>query len=206
VAAIQSLAVTLLPAALASYAQQYPGVEIDAHVAPVDEILRAVRDGRADVGLVAGPTPALPRNVGADRLYREPFVAVVRSTDPLAQRPRVPLSALADRPLVLVPASSPTGATIHAAFAAAGVVPRVRLTIDSGEALRELVRAGVGITILPARYLDVPRRDLRAVALVRPTPWREVFSLTSTGDVSTATTAFVNLIRVQIRSAGAQKH
>jgi DNA-binding transcriptional LysR family regulator len=200
VAAIQSLAVTLLPPALARYANQFPGVTIEAHVAQADAIVAAVRDGRADVGLVAGPTPPLPAAITSERLYREPFVAVVRAGDPLARRARVAMADLKDRPLVLVPASSPTGVTIHAACAAAGLTPQVRMTVDSGEALRELVRAGVGITILPARYLSGSGSGLRAVRLVRPTPWREVFALRSPGEPSAAATAFLDLLRKQVPS------
>lgn len=200
VAAIQSLAVTSVPPALALYAREFPGVEIDAHVAVADVILAAVRDGRTDVGLVAGPTPPIPTGVTAERLYREPFVAVVRAEDPLAQQLQIAMIDLKDRPLVLVPASSPTGATIHAACAAAGLTPRVRITFDSGEALRELVRAGVGITILPARYLRGPQDGLRAVRLVRPTPWREVFALRSSSEPSAAASSFLDLLRKQLRS------
>ena len=180
---MQSLAVTLLPSTLTLFARRYPGVQIEARVAPANEIVGEVRDGRADVGLVAGPTPPLPRVVKAESLYREPFVAVVRASYSFARRPHLRLTDLRDTPMVLVPPSSPTGAIIHAAFAAAGVTPRLRLTFDSGEALRELVRAGVGVTILPARYLQGPQRGLRAVRLVRPTPSREVQALTSTGEI-----------------------
>jgi len=175
-------------------------LEIDAHVAVADAILAAVRDGRTDVGLVAGPTPPIPAGVTAERLYREPFVAVVRAEDPLAQQLQIAMIDLKDRPLVLVPASSPTGATIHAACAAAGLTPSVRITFDSGEALRELVRAGVGITILPARYLRGPQDGLRAVRLVRPTPWREVFALRSSSEPSAAASSFLDLLRKQLRS------
>jgi DNA-binding transcriptional LysR family regulator len=199
VAAIQSLAVTLLPPALALYAGKFPGVQIDARVGQADAILDVVRDGRADVGLLAGPTPIVPAAVTAERLYREPFVAVVRTADPLARRTQIPMAELKDRPLVLVPASSPTGATIHAACVAAGLTPKIRMTIDSGEALREMVRAGVGITILPARYLSGPQKGLRAVRLVRPTPWREVFALRSPGEPSAAAAAFLDLLRKQVR-------
>lgn len=201
VAAMQSLAVTLLPPALALYARRHPGVEIDAHVSTADAILAGVRDGRSDVGLVAGPLAPLPRTVTAERLAREPFVVVVRASDPLAKRPHVALTELGDRPFVLVPPSSPTGAIIHAACAAAGLKPRIRITIDSGEALRELVRAGVGVTILPARYLAQPQPGLRAVRLVRPTPWREVFALRSTAEPSAAAAAFLDLLRKRAASA-----
>jgi DNA-binding transcriptional LysR family regulator len=197
VAAIQSLAVTLLPPALAVFARQHAGIEIGVHVATADDVLAAVRDGRADLGLVAGPAPPLSAAVAAELLYREAFVAVVRASDPLARRRQVPLAELRGRPLLLVPASSPTGALIHAACASAGFSPQVRLTIDSGEVLRALVRAGVGATILPERYLPGRESGLRAVRLVRPTPGREVLALRAPGAVSPAAEALLDLLRAR---------
>jgi DNA-binding transcriptional LysR family regulator len=63
---------------------------------------------------------------------------------------------------------------IHEACDRAGFSPRVRLTLASAEALRETVRAGLGVTILPRGYASPSDRDLVAVALSRPTPKREV--------------------------------
>jgi DNA-binding transcriptional LysR family regulator len=50
----------------------------------------------------------------------------------------------------------------------------VRLTLASAEALRETVRAGLGITILPRGYAAPTDRDLVAIPLTHPTPRREV--------------------------------
>ena len=45
-----------------------------------------------------------------------------------------------------------------------------RLALSSGEAIRAMVRAGLGISILPARYLPPDDPHLTAIDLVRPTP------------------------------------
>jgi LysR family cyn operon transcriptional activator len=203
IAAIQSLAVTLLPPALVRFARRHPGIEISVNVAGADDVTAAVRDGRADLGLVAGPAPPPSATVSAELLYREAFVAVVRASDPLARRRQVPLSELRQRPLVLVPLTSPTGVLIHAACASAGFAPLVRLTIDSGEVLRALVRSGVGLTILPERYLAGPESGLRAVRLVRPTPRREVLVLRAPGTTAPAAEALLALLRARRPAPGA---
>jgi DNA-binding transcriptional LysR family regulator len=79
--------------------------------------------------------------------------------------------------LVLVPDGTFLSDIIHDACQRAGFVPRVRLTLASAEALRETVRAGLGLTILPAGYATPADRDLVALPLTHPTPEREVLLL-----------------------------
>jgi DNA-binding transcriptional LysR family regulator len=45
---------------------------------------------------------------------------------------------------------------------------------QSAEALRETVRAGLGVTLLPRGYAAPSDRDLIAIPLTHPTPKREV--------------------------------
>ena len=60
---------------------------------------------------------------------------------------------------------------------AAGFAPQVVLELESGEALRETVRAGYGLTVLPAGYLRADDPGLVALQLIQPTPLREVVAL-----------------------------
>ena len=105
---------------------------------------------------------------------RGQLVALLRKTDPLAKSKRLRLAQLASRDLLLVPDGTFLSDIIHAACERAGFSPRVRLTLASAEALRETVRAGLGITLLPRGYAAPSDRDLVAVPLSRPTPKREV--------------------------------
>jgi DNA-binding transcriptional LysR family regulator len=77
--------------------------------------------------------------------------------------------------LVLVPATTFTGEIIHDACREAGFAPRVVLTLSSAEALCEVVRAGLAMTILPAGYLRPSDPGLRAVRLKDPTPKRDLW-------------------------------
>jgi len=195
IAAIQSLNATLLPAPLAAFSARYPGVEVRARTYPAESVADAIRQGREEIGLVAGAPPETLARLTVRRLYRERFVAIVHRRDPLARRGQVPVAALRDRPLALVPPGTYTGAVIRSACERAGFVPRIALTLDSGEGLRELVRAGRGVTVLPERYLPPGDRDLRSVRLVDPVPVRDVLALQNPARVaSRAAEAFLALL------------
>ena len=173
--AVQSACVSLLPRALAAFAGAYPGVELSVRTLAAEKIVKAVESGQADLGFVAGAPSSALRDVERELLRREELVALVRKDDPLARRKVLRLAALAERTLVLVPATTFTGEIIHEACRAAGFEPRVVLTLSSAEALCEVVRAGLSLTILPAGYLRRSDPQLVAVRLKDPTPSRDLW-------------------------------
>jgi len=175
--AVQSVCVSLLPRALAAFANAYPGIELSVRTLAAEKIAKAVASGQADLGFVAGAPSFALRDVDRELLRREELVALVRKADPLSRRKQVRLAALAERPLVLVPGGTFTGEIIHEACRAAGFAPRVVLTLSSAEALCEVVRAGLALTILPAGYLRRPDSGAAALVAVRlkdPTPRRNL--------------------------------
>jgi DNA-binding transcriptional LysR family regulator len=173
--AVQSACVTLLPRALAEFSRTHPGVELSVRTLAAEKIAKTVASGQADLGFVAGAPSSALRDVERELVRREELVALVRKKDPLARRKVMPLSALAERPLVLVPGSTFTGEIIHDACRQAGFAPRVVLTLSSAEALCEVVRAGLALTILPGGYLRPTDPELCAVRLRNPTPRRDLW-------------------------------
>jgi LysR family transcriptional activator of glutamate synthase operon len=174
VGSIQSLNLTLLPPVLARFATAEPAVELTLRTLQGTEIARALRRDAVELAVVAGAPAEHLVGLVTQELYVEQFAAIVRRDDPLAAVRKLPLKRLAERDLVLVPPDSFTGRAVLAACAEAGFRPRVRLALASGEALRETVRAGLGVTILPRGYLGPHDPDLVAVALHRPSPHRSV--------------------------------
>lgn len=173
-AAIQSLSATLLPRALALLANQYPGITPSVRTLPAESIPRAIAAGRADVGLLAGAPRSSLRGLSVRVLFEEPLVALMQRRDALARAKSLRLARLAGRELLLVPDGTFLSDIVHEACERAGFSPRVKLTLASAEALRETVRAGLGITILPRGYAPVADRDLVALPLTHPTPRRDV--------------------------------
>ncbi len=174
IAAIQSLSATLLPGALSRLAREHPAVRPSVRTLAAESIARAVASGRADVGLLAGAPRSSLRGLSVKVLFEEPLVALVRRSDPLARVKKLRMKQLKERELLLVPDGTFLSNMVHEACESAGFSPRVRLTLASAEALRETVRAGLGMTILPKGYASPSDRDLVAVPLTHPTPRREV--------------------------------
>jgi DNA-binding transcriptional LysR family regulator len=196
VAAIRSLSATLLPPLLARFARQHPAVQLAVRTHSAEAIPRLVAAGRVDLGLLAGAPLASLRGLSATTLFEEPLVALVRRGDPLARRGSVRLRALSERELVIVPDGTFLSAIIHDACREAGFQPRVVLTLASAEALRETVRAGLGLTILPRGYATPAVPGLAAVALTHPTPKRDVLLVEPGSDARVPPRAAGALVRM----------
>ncbi len=199
VASIQSLNATLLPAPIARFVARYPGVALGVRTHPAEAIAQAVRHGGEEIGFVAGAPPETLTGLSVRRLYQERFVAIIHKSDPLARRRKIAMAALRERALALVPAGTYTATVVHSACERAGFVPRVAVTLDSGEGLREIVRAGKLITILPERYLPKNDDRLSAVALTDPTPTRDVLALRNPARLGTrAADTFLSLVEAHV--------
>jgi DNA-binding transcriptional LysR family regulator len=199
VGSIQSLNATLLPTPIATFVARYPGVALAVRTHPAEAIAQAVRDGGEEIGFVAGAPPETLTGLSVRRLYQERFVAIIHKSDPLARRRQIPMAALRDRALALVPAGTYTATVVHSACERAGFVPRVAVTLDSGEGLREIVRAGKVITVLPERYLPKNDDRLCAVKLVDPTPMRDVLALRNPARIGTkAADTFLALVEAHV--------
>lgn len=174
IGSMQTLNSTLVPRPLARFALEHPAVQVSLHTLAAEDIPTAIVEGRIELGLIAGAPATALGDLHVQRLCSEELVAIVRHDDPLAKRRRVPLKQLAERGLVMVLQGTFTNGLIVEACRKAGFVPTVLLRLESGEAIREVVREGLGITILPAGRLGNRDPNLRAVRLTHPTPKREV--------------------------------
>lgn len=185
IGAAQTLAASMMPALVARFTQEHPGVELELQTVTSESAAEALKEGRVDLALVAGPVPD-DEDVAARACYQQRFVAVCREDDALACQPTVSLSQLRDRDLVLVPSDTFTSRTVHDACARAGFVPRVRFRLASVTGLCALVREGVGLTLLPEGAVPPGDPVLRERPLTRPTVRRPVMVAWLAGAESSA--------------------
>lgn len=177
IGSIQSLNLTLLPCALARFARRHQRVALRLRTHAGEDLPGELRAGRCDLAFVAGVPDAALAGCRRRLLEREEFVAIVRRDDPLARLRRMPLARLKGRPWLSVLSGTYTRRLLDDACQRAGFTPQLVLELESGEALRETVRAGYGLTVLPAGYLRADDPGLVAVQLLQPTPVREVVAL-----------------------------
>jgi DNA-binding transcriptional LysR family regulator len=156
------------------FALAHPEVQVSLHTFAAEDIPAALAEGRIDLGLIAGAPAQVLGQLEVRQLCSEELVAIVRRDDALTKPRSLALRRLADRGFVMVLQGTFTNGLIVEACRKAGFLPKVLLRLESGEAIREVVRAGLGLTILPAGYLAEGDPTLRAVRLTHPTPKRDV--------------------------------
>lgn len=160
----------LLPPILAAARQRMPGLEIIVETGNTPEILRHVRQGTLDAGLVTLPH-TLDRGLMRVKLRRDELVALVPAAT--AFDSAVTPAQLAGQPLILYERGGDTRGIVDAWFRNAGLTPRPIMELGSVEAIKVLVGSGLGASVLPRLALDQEVPGARRLAL-RPTTAREL--------------------------------
>ena len=131
---------------LSAIKQNHPGLSLSLAMGNADTVLRDVIDYRTDVAVLA-TDPNDPR-LHVLPYRKERLVLFVPRGHELVERGKVPLSALSGRDLVLRERGSVTRTIFEDAMYGANVEPSGILEIQSREACREAVAAGLGIGVV----------------------------------------------------------
>lgn len=129
--------------------KRFPNTEITVTVAATEEIVSGLLDRRFDLGLISLPYPEEKLRILP--LFEEELLGL-RPTPPRAAGKHVITiqpKALADVPFLLYPKRSNMRTIIERFFKELGVSLRVIMEADDTEAIKRLVQAGFGYSILP---------------------------------------------------------
>jgi LysR family hydrogen peroxide-inducible transcriptional activator len=174
---IPTMAPYLLPTVVREIRRRYPATELRLRELRTAELVDALLDGTLDLGLLAAPVPELERGVEVAELARDPFVLALPEGHPFAGRARLPQSALAGLPMLLLEEGHclRTHAENACSQIGAGTLGSIQAT--GLPSLSQMVAAGMGATLLPACAVEVetrPGSGLTTRRLRRPEPFRIV--------------------------------
>jgi LysR family transcriptional regulator for metE and metH len=150
-----------LPRVLGPFHRQFPGVEVRIDAAATDRPIAALLAGEIDLALVFDGTG--DAQVRMTRLFEDENIVVMAPGHPLAGKKVVEAADLADVPLYLYAAPLEETVLYRRILRPAGVRPRQAQHIQLTEAAIELVKAGLGVSVL-ARWAVEPH--LKAGQLV----------------------------------------
>src|SRR5262245_41471500 len=159
-----------LPEVLAAFHRDHPGVRIALRQSSAAEALELVRRGAVDLAVLSPAGD--PGGLELTPLAEEPLRLIVEPGDPLTGC-AVRLGDLSGRPFVLAEPSSALRETVVEACQAEGFSPVPLLEVGDPSAVRFLVGAGLGVSLVPASWLEVPGPEV-GVALVEPTPLHRI--------------------------------
>lgn len=135
---------------LRAFADKYPGPQLSLVIKNTAGIARELRDGQIDVAVLTATIGETSGETWPDALTLrvDPVVAVVAKDHPWADRDGATLADLAAAPLVLRELGTPTRTLLDNALLDAGLTAERVMEIDDWESMREVVAAGLGVTVL----------------------------------------------------------
>lgn len=164
-------AALILPRVALLARERMPAVELVILEGGTSTLAELAAERRLDLGLVRLPLPAnqpAAALLETHALFQERLMVLLRRNHPLsAHREGVAIAELRDEPLMLTRRDQGTlHEQIMNAITAAGFAPRLVCEGAETHTLLRLVEAGVGITILPERSLQlIPGLEEQIVGL-----------------------------------------
>ena len=174
----------LLPQALETLSQHHPAIDVQVAVLTSRETLHRLAEGSLEIGLVALPqTPVKQLRIKPWR--RDPVMAFLPAR---GECPQVVTPAwLAAQPLILNDNTTRLSRLTAEWFASDGHQPAARIQLNYNDAIKSLVAAGYGATLLPHEACT-PLPDSRiAMRPLQPLLWRQLGIAHRDGDVERAT-------------------
>jgi len=158
----------LLPPLLQQLRLSHPLLKVDVRTGNTSDIVRGVEENRIDIGLVT--LPAAGKCLSVSPLGTDEFVVIMEKD--LSGRSATPLSPddLLPLPLIIFEPGSGTRSLIDEWFRDAGYAARPVMELGSIEAIKRMVRAGLGYSIVPRMAVDVmeEREGLSLHSMVPP--------------------------------------
>ncbi|MET4575633.1 LysR family transcriptional regulator [Ottowia thiooxydans] len=171
-----SAIVQFLPEDLGAFSHRHPQVKIDLEEHLSSEVVRAVQEGAADLGICnasalshGGPLQSRP--------YREDHLAlIVPSGHPLAERESIDFMETLEFDHVGLHANSSLYLAMHHAAGDAGRSIKLRIRITSLDAMCRMIDNGLGVGVMPERAFGLMHGvgDLRGVPLTNDWASRQI--------------------------------
>ena len=172
--AIVSAVRPLIQATLA-LKNRHPGLELHVSAAKSMELVARVASGELDAAIVVREPGAGRGELTWTPLYAEPMVLLApRNTEEASPR-----TLLARHPFIRFDRSQHTGQLVERTLRRLRAKPQEFLELNAIESMVELVRSGLGVTLLPLlrdgrwagdaklRVIELPQAEERRIALVR---------------------------------------
>lgn len=163
VGASSTAATYVLPLLLHQFHAAYPAVELCVQTSVSGRIVDMVQSSRVDCGIVMDFR-------ATDALIETPLseyatVAVVYPAHPLAASLHVTASELAASPLILMASGTNLREYVDRLLSEAGIVAQIALELDNVEAIKKMIEAQLGISLLPQVALESETASGRLIAL-----------------------------------------
>ncbi len=148
---------------LAKFCQRNPNINVILQVANRDAVLKQLSDNSTDLAIMGQPPEGL--DLTAESFMQNPLVVVADPAHPLATQRHIKFTKLENETFVTREKGSGTRIAMERVFAEHGVHPRISMETETNEAIKQAVRAGMGLGILSLHSIELELETHRLVTL-----------------------------------------
>ncbi|OCT15899.1 LysR family transcriptional regulator [Paenibacillus pectinilyticus] len=157
----------LLPPTVIEFHRTYPNVELSVLGLRTGDIYEGLLQNELDLGIVY--MPMMHDDLETIPLYTDSLILAAPIDHPLAMEPYVSLAILKETPSVLLPSSYFIRQFLNEKCRELDFTVHPVMEMTTLESIIQMVRKGVGVTVLPKAYLDyIDHPHIRAIPIHDP--------------------------------------
>jgi DNA-binding transcriptional LysR family regulator len=151
-----------LPDVLKSYINAFPKVDLKLRCHRSETILDMVNRNLVDLGVIT--LPHVSAHLVSKTIWNDPMSLVFLKSHPLASLRVIRLKDIVRYGMILPEPGTATRKMIDLAFSKKGLTPNVTMEVAYLETIKSLVRAGLGISVLPDKAVEA---EVKSGALIK---------------------------------------
>jgi len=160
---VVSTANYFMPQLLAKFIQAHPQIQVSLSVANRDSVIRQLSDNVADLAIMGQPPQGT--DMRAEPFLQNPLVVIAAPTHPLARTRKIQPPQLAKETFLLREQGSGTRGVVERFFASHHLALPAHMEMDTNEAIKQSVQAGIGIGIISRHGIELELETKRLVIL-----------------------------------------
>lgn len=175
-----SLATSLLPKLIHAFNQSYPKIKFQLRQGSYYFLIDAVKQRELDIAFL-GPLVSDDPSIKSDSLFEETMDVLLPYNHPFVDKEEITLSELKNESFILFPKGYILEKLVMDACLKEGFTPYVSTKGEDLDAIKGMVSAGMGITILPKTALNTPQNEfVKQIPVYSPYLKRSVGMITPT--------------------------
>ena len=141
------------PRLLAKFCRRHPNINVILQVANRDAVLKQLADNSTDLAIMGRPPDGL--DISAEPFMDNPLAVIAAPSHPLARLKRVKFAQLAKETFLSREKGSGTRSAMERIFAQHRIKPHISMEMETNEAIKQAVQAGMGLGILSLHSIEL---------------------------------------------------
>lgn len=141
------------PRLLAAFHQRFPGISLRLDVTNREALIRALEANSVDMVLMGQPPDGV--DLESETFMENPLVVIAPPEHPLVGQRDIPLARLANEVFVMREPGSGTRMAMERFFAEHRMVVRHGMQMTRNEAIKQSVRAGLGLSVVSLHTIEL---------------------------------------------------